>query len=85
MGILKQFVFSFTVLFFGSSAFGNVAQSDQNRSQVQFEPVKTKILASAIHNFQVKRLKKMLDQRKISSEQFFSKIEGIIRSDNSNR
>lgn len=47
--------------------------------------IDTKILASAKHDLQVKRLKRLLKQKKISSERFFGEIHEIMNKKPMNR
>jgi hypothetical protein len=85
MGLVKKITTTVFSLLLAVNAYAVAGSDSSSDATDQFEPVKTKILSTAMHNFQVKRLKKMLDKRQISSEQFFSKIEGIIGSEKSKR
>ena len=56
-----------------------VQSSDFSSPRDTSQHLVTKVEANAVKSLQVKRLKRMLDQRKINTEQFFSKIEQLVK------
>jgi hypothetical protein len=77
MGLCKKLSIAVTFVL-ATPAFA-VQSSDFSSPRDTSQHLVTKVEANAVKSLQVKRLKRMLDQRKINTEQFFSKIEQLVK------